>query len=91
MVEDVEDPQHPGPADFSQVSEEYRPLLEEYKDVSPADMPAGLPPQRAGITHVIPLSDPNAMPVSSYRMRYRMRYSPAENEEARSRLRTSNR
>ena len=79
MVEDVEDPQHPGPADFSQVNPEYRTLLEKYRDVFPADMPSGLPPQRAGITHVIPLSDPNSTPMSSYRMRY----SPAEVEEAR--------
>ena len=43
------------------------------------DVPPGLPPPRAGITHVIPFSDPNATPVSSYRMRY----SPAETEEAR--------
>jgi hypothetical protein len=79
MVEDVEEPQHTEPADFSQAPAEYRALLEKYKDVFPADMPAGLPPQRAGITHVIPLSDPNSIPVSSYRMRY----SPAEVEEAR--------
>ena len=79
MVEDVEEPQHTESVDISQVPPEYRALLEKYREVFPSDMPAGLPPQRAGITHVIPLSDPKSTPVSSYRMRY----SPAEVEEAR--------
>ena len=51
-VEDVEDMTAPEPADFSKVPEEYRELLEKYKDIWPKDLPAGLPPLRAGVrTH----------------------------------------
>ena len=68
----------PEPADFSKVPEEYRELLEKYKDIWPKDLPAGLPPLRTGVEIVIPF-DSQAIPVASYRMRY----SPAEIEEAR--------
>ena len=77
-VEDVEDMIDVKPADFSKVPLAYRELLEKYKDVFPADLPAGLPPKRQGVELVIPFPE-SAVPVASYRMRY----SPAEIEEAR--------
>ena len=54
MVEDERDMTSVGPADFSKVPIAYRELLEEYKDVVPADLPAGLPPRRPGVDLVIP-------------------------------------
>ena len=81
-VEDVEDVTAPELADFSKVPEEYRELLEKYKDKWPKDLPAGLPPLRAGVEVVIPFAnsiDSQAKPVATYRMRY----SPAKIEEAR--------
>ena len=77
-VEDVDDPTALDPQDFSKVPEEYRELLEKYKDVWPKDLPAGLPPLRAEVELVCPF-DSKAIPVATYRMRY----SPAEIEEAR--------
>jgi len=76
IVEDEQDMTAIAPADFSKVPIAYRELLEEYKDVFPADLSAGLPPKRPGVDLVIPFQD-KAVPVASYRMRY----SQAEIEE----------
>ena len=38
-------------------------LLQEFADVFPADVP-GLPPDRLGVSHTIPLMDPHAKPPS---------------------------
>ena len=80
-VEDIGDPTELELSDFSKIEEPYRTLLEKYKDVWPKDLPAGMPPHRPGVELVIPF-DAEAQPVASYRMRY----SPAEIEEARTQV-----
>ena len=80
-VNDVGEPSEMEIADFSKIPEPYRALLENYKDVWPKDLPARLPPHRQGVELVIPF-DADAIPVASYRMRY----SPAEIEEARTQV-----
>jgi hypothetical protein len=52
---------------------EFQPIPQEYSDVSPGELPAGLPPNRPGVSHVIP-NDPHAPPPVGKRHRY----SPAE-------------
>ncbi len=80
-VEDISDPTEIETADFSKVPEPYRELVEKYADIWPKDLPAGLPPSRPGVELVIPF-DGDAIPVASYRVRY----SPAEIEEARTQV-----
>jgi len=76
-VEDISDPMESESADFSKVPEPYMELVEKYADIWPKDLPAGLPPLRPGVELVIPFEG-DAIPVASYRVRY----SPAEIEEA---------
>ena len=80
IVEDVDDHIVKQTADLSKVPEAYRDLIQEYRDIFPDDLPAGLPPKRPGMVSelVIPFKE-GRVPVTSYRIRY----SPAEIEEAR--------
>jgi len=80
-MEDISDPTEIETADFSKVPEPYRELVEKYADIWPKDLPAGLPPIRPGVELVIPFEG-DATPVASYRVRY----SPAEIEEARTQV-----
>ena len=80
-VEDISDPMESESADFSKVPEPYREFVEKYADIWPKDLPAGLPPSRPGVELVIPFEG-DAIPVASYRVRY----SPAEIEEARTQV-----
>ena len=78
IVEDIPDPTEKQVMDLSKVPEAYRELLEEYRDVFPEEIPAGLPPSRPGMELVIPFKEGDVSIAS-----YRTRYSPAEIEEAR--------
>lgn len=56
-------------------------ILEDFKDVFPSDLPSGLPPHREGITHTIPLTDPQATAPSRplYRLS-RLEYAEAQRQ-----------
>jgi hypothetical protein len=59
----------------------YSETVEEYKDVFPEELPEGLPPHREGVTHSIPLTDPQAAPPSRplYRLS-RLEYQEAQRQ-----------
>ena len=57
-------------------------LIHEFKDRFPADVPAGLPPEREGVTHAIPLKSEELRP--PYRRPYRL--TPAERREVEDKL-----
>ena len=58
------------PADLSKIPEPYRGLIQEFIDLFPDDLPAGLPPKRPGMVSelVIPFKE-GSIPVTSYRIR----------------------
>ncbi len=81
MVEDISNPTERDRADLSKVQEPYKELVKKYADIWPEDLPGGLQPLRLGVELVIPF-DEDAVPVASYRVRY----SPAKLEEARTQV-----
>ena len=64
-------------SESSSVSSPFHDILEQYADVFPEEVP-NLPPRRPGVTHTIPLVDPQGKPPS--RPLYRL--SPAEMVES---------
>ena len=48
------DPGESDPQDWDRIPSEYRPLIEEFREIFPKDLPAGLPLVRAHVDHVIP-------------------------------------
>ena len=75
-VDDDYDPGESDPQDWDKIPSDYRPLIEEFRDIFPKDLPAGLPPVRPHVDHVIPTE--GAGPPKA---RGRKKYSKAETQE----------
>jgi len=70
-------PPTPTPTHNSAVQRELRALLDDYRDVFPSELPAGLPPER-GECHTIPL-EPGAAPTN--RPMFRLSFTEREEVE----------
>ena len=69
-VDEDYDPGGSGPQDWDKISAMYRPLIDEYRDIFPKDLPAGLPPDRPHVNHVIPTVEDDGPPKRRGRIRY---------------------
>ena len=66
----IEDMQPSLRVDTPSMQQPIADLLDEFSDRFPADVPAGLPPERAGVSHAIPLKPGEFQP--PYRKPYRL-------------------